>query len=60
MNGSPDLKKKTSFSILYIVLAFLILTILQSWLSPRVENVSYSEFKRYVEEGKITSVVVST
>ncbi len=60
MNGSPDLKKKTSFSILYIVLAFLILTVLQSWLAPRVETVSYSQFKRYVEEGKITSVVVST
>ena len=60
MNGSPDMKKKTSFSILYIVLAFVILTVLQSWLAPRVENVSYSQFKRYVEEGKITSVVVST
>jgi cell division protease FtsH len=60
MDGSPDMKKKTSFSILYIVLAFLILTVLQSWLAPRVENVSYSQFKRYVEEGKITSVVVST
>lgn len=54
------MKKKTSFSILYIVLAFLVLTVLQSWLAPRVENVSYSQFKRYVAEGKITSVVVST
>ncbi len=55
-----DLQKKTSFSIIYIVLAFLIFTMLQTWLSPKVENVSYTQFKKSVADGKITSVVVST
>jgi cell division protease FtsH len=55
-----DLQSKTSFSIIYIVIAFLIFTMLQTWLAPRVENVSYTQFKKYVADGKITSVVVST
>src|SRR5208283_870948 len=53
------MKKKPSFSIAYILLAFLILLLLQSWLAPQVENVSYSKFKKYITEGKINSVVVS-
>lgn len=55
-----DLQSKTSFSVIYIVIAFLIFTMLQTWLAPRVENVSYTQFKKYVADGKITSVVVST
>jgi cell division protease FtsH len=55
-----DITKKTSFSIIYIVIAFLFLTLLQTWLSPQVENVSYSQFKKYISDGKITSVVVSS
>jgi cell division protease FtsH len=55
-----ELQKKTSFSVIYIVIAFLIFTMLQTWLAPRVENVSYTQFKKYVADGKITSVVVST
>ena len=54
-----DVKNKPSFSIVYMLLAFLILLLLQSWLSPRVENVSYTKFKKYIAEGKINSVVVS-
>lgn len=60
MKDSKDIKKKTSFSIAYILLAFALLTLLQSWLAPRIDNVSYSEFKRYISDGKITSVVVSS
>jgi len=60
MKNPKDIKTRTSFSIAYILIAFLILTLLQSWLSPKVENVSYSKFKRLIGEGKITSVVVST
>ncbi len=57
MNGA---KKWPSFSIAYILLAFLILIILQSWLAPNVENVSYTKFKKYITDGKINSVVVSS
>jgi|GEM_PF-6301765 len=60
MNGAKDMKKKTSFSIIYIILAFLVLSLFQVWLAPKVENVSYSQFKKLVADGKITSVVVST
>jgi cell division protease FtsH len=55
-----DIKKKTSFSIAYILIAFLILLLLQNWLTPQVENVSYTKFKRFITDGKINSVVVST
>jgi cell division protease FtsH len=54
-----ELKKKTSFSVIYVLMAFLIFALLQTWLAPRVENVSYSQFKKFISDGKITSVVVS-
>lgn len=55
-----DLRNNVSFSILFFLIALILLSLLQNWLAPRVENVSYSQFKRYVEDGKINSVVVST
>jgi cell division protease FtsH len=55
-----NVKKWPSFSIAYIFLAFLILILLQSWLAPNVENVSYTKFKKYITDRKINSVVVST
>ncbi|HTY24742.1 MAG TPA: ATP-dependent zinc metalloprotease FtsH [Desulfomonilaceae bacterium] len=54
-----SMKKKPSFSIAYILLAFLILMLLQSWLAPQIENVSYTKFKKFIADGKINSVVVS-
>lgn len=60
MNRIKDIKKKASFSLGYIIIAVLVLLLLQSLIAPRIENVSYSQFKRYIAEGKITSVVVST
>ena len=53
-------KKWPSFSIVYILLALLIFVMLQSWIAPNVENVSYSKFKKYITDGKINSVVVSS
>jgi cell division protease FtsH len=63
--GGPEVKidnvdNKTSFSVAYVALAVLTLFLLQTWLSPRVENISYSQFKMYIADGKITAVVVST
>ncbi|MDX1774967.1 MAG: ATP-dependent zinc metalloprotease FtsH [Desulfobulbales bacterium] len=51
---------KISFSTTYIIIAFAILLLFQYWLSPKVMNVSYSQFKNLVREAKITSVVIST
>lgn len=59
MDGSKNIKKKTSFSIIYILIAFLIFALLQVWIAPNVENVSYTQFKKYITEGKINAVVVS-
>lgn len=55
-----DLKSKASFSILYVLIALIFLSLMQSWLSPSVKNVSYSDFKKLVADGQINSVVVST
>ncbi len=55
-----DLKKKTSFSIVYVLIAIAAVSLLQFWLAPKVENVSYSQFKKLISEGKLNSVVVST
>ncbi len=55
-----DMRKKPSFSVGYILLAFLMFILLQWWLAPQIENVSYSKFKKDITEGKFNSVVVST
>ncbi|MEW6113446.1 MAG: ATP-dependent zinc metalloprotease FtsH [Thermodesulfobacteriota bacterium] len=60
MESSQDFKSKWSFSLIYILVALLLFALMQRWLSANVENVSYSQFKSYVSEGKIKSVVVST
>jgi cell division protease FtsH len=59
MPDPKDMKKKASFSIVYIVLALLIFSLLQLWMAPKVENVSYTQFKKLISDGKINSVVVS-
>lgn len=59
MGDGKDLRNRTSFSILYILLAVGFFLLLQQWLAPEVKNVSYSKFKEYVGNGKIHSVVVS-
>jgi cell division protease FtsH len=53
-------QKKISFSASYLIIAIASLLLIQFWLSPKVENVSYTQFKNLVKEGKITSVVIST
>ena len=52
--------KKYSFSFSYLLVALAIFLVIQSWLAPKVNNVSYSQFKNHVEEQKINSVVIST
>ncbi len=52
--------KKTRFSIVYVLIAFAVLTLLQFLLAPKVQSVSYSRFKSYISDGTIKSVVVSS
>jgi cell division protease FtsH len=44
---------------MYVLIALLIFTVLQSWLATNVKNVSYSKFMRMISDGKISAVVVS-
>lgn len=60
MKSFKDMNSKTYFTILYILLALVVFSMLQSWLAPRIRNISYSQFKKDVTDGKIRSVVVST
>jgi cell division protease FtsH len=60
MPNPKDIKNKTSFIVIYIVLALLVFLLLQLWLRPKIENVSYTQFKKLIADGKINSVVVST
>ena len=53
-------QKKISFSASYIIAALALLLLIQYWLSPKVVNVSYTQFKNLVTESKINSVVIST
>ena len=53
-------QKKISFSASYIFVAIAALLLFQYWLSPKVNNVSYTQFKNLVKEFKINSVVIST
>ena len=55
------MEKKTHLSIWYFVLAMLAILFLQSlWVdSQTVERIPYSEFRRYLESGQITQVVVT-
>ena len=54
-----DIKKKASFSIVYVLIAFLIFALIQLWITPTIQSVPYSKFKKLISEGKINSVVVS-
>jgi cell division protease FtsH len=53
-------QKKISFSTSYIIIALGALLLIQYWLSPKIVNVSYTQFKNLVKESKINSVVIST
>ena len=58
--NEPGGKDKTWFSIAYILMALILFSVIQNWLTASVENVSYTKFKQLVAEGKIKSVVISS
>jgi cell division protease FtsH len=54
-----DIKKKLSFSIVYILIAVMVFALIQLWIAPNVRNVSYTKFRKLISDGKINSVVIS-
>lgn len=51
---SKNLKsKKTGFSIGYLLLFLVVLYIIQMFMSPKAGEISYSQFRTYLSEGKI-------
>lgn len=51
---SKNLKsKKTGFSIGYLLLFLVVLYIIQMFMSPKAGEISYSQFRAYLSEGKI-------
>lgn len=45
--------KKTGFSIGYLLLFLVVLYIIQMFMSPKAGEISYSQFRAYLSEGKI-------
>lgn len=60
MGKDNPFDNKTSFSLIYILIALAGVFLIQHMLSPEVENTSYSKFKNYITDGRINSVVVSS
>ena len=56
------MERQTKIHISYAVLALLGILLLQNLLSQaqRVQTIPYSEFERYLQEGRISDVVVSS
>jgi cell division protease FtsH len=51
--------KKHIASAWYFAVAFLLLTVFQNYVfAPRVDTLSYAEFKALVEKGKVTDVAI--
>jgi cell division protease FtsH len=59
--GKKPILKKTHFTIWYFVIAFLIVLLLQSYLSTRKTEVvvPYSEFKELLRAGKIKELTIT-
>ena len=52
--------KKTHLTIWYIVIAFLLIFLLQNWLtSQKVNEISYSQFKELVKENRVEDLVIT-
>jgi cell division protease FtsH len=51
------MKQRTQFSLVYLILAFLVLVLLQSWLvTPRAVEIPMSQFLQLVREDKVQKV----
>jgi cell division protease FtsH len=54
------MEKKTHFNIAYVMMAFIAITLFQSWWvqHQQVETIPYSQFVDYLKDGKIAAVNV--
>jgi cell division protease FtsH len=50
--------KKTSFSIGYLLLFLVVLYVIQMFLAPKAGEITYSQFREYLSEGKIVDCTV--
>jgi cell division protease FtsH len=58
-NQQGPSQRKVHFSIWYFILALLLLAYLQTHVvEPESQQVSYSEFKQWVNEGKVNNLVI--
>ena len=56
----PTPSRKTHFTVWYIVIAFLLIFLLQNYLtSQKVNEISYSQFKELVKENKVEDLVIT-
>ncbi len=53
----PQLKQRAQFSLVYVILAALVLSLIQSWLlAPRTVEIPMSHFLQLVREDKVVKV----
>jgi cell division protease FtsH len=58
--GPSPPSKKTHFTIWYIVIAFLLIFLLQNYLTTqKVNEISYSQFKNLVRENRVEDLVIT-
>ena len=59
-NRTSPPSKKTHFTIWYIAIAFLLIFLLQNWLtSQKVNEISYSQFKELIKENRVEDLVIT-
>ena len=58
--GKNPLMKKTHFTIWYVLIAFLIIVLIQNYLTTKKveEIIPYSDFKESVTAGKVKDLVI--
>src|SRR5438309_3914500 len=55
----PEMEKRLRFSIWYFIGAMALVLLLQMYVMPeRVGEITYAQFKRLVDAGKVTDVVI--
>ncbi|HEX5973942.1 MAG TPA: ATP-dependent metallopeptidase FtsH/Yme1/Tma family protein, partial [Rubrobacteraceae bacterium] len=59
LGGGQGGNRRWRFSLVYILLGILVIYLLQTALVPGPRQVEYSQFLRYVDQGRVESVSIS-
>jgi cell division protease FtsH len=59
LGGGQGGNRRWRFSLVYILLGILVIYLLQTALVPGPRQVEYSQFQRYVEQGRVEKVSIS-